>query len=504
MQIYSASQIHQWDQFTIEEQGITSLELMERAATACYNWLMHHGYKDRAFTLYCGKGNNGGDGLALARLLALSNHQVIVNITEFGHKGTADFQANLVRLHDTGAIIRFVSSEQHITEVPSSIIMIDAIFGSGLNRNPDGLNAALIRHINDSGCEVISIDIPSGMSADESSAQNVRVKAAHTLTFGQYKLAFMMPENEADTGSIHVLDIALSMAYHNSVRTGITLVDKNLIRKLYRPRSLHSHKGTFGHALISAGSYGKIGAAVLATRACLKSGAGLTTIHAPACGYDILQQSAPEAMMAADENLRFLTDVPADLTKFSAIAIGPGIGTEDATLFMLEKMIRTAGKPIVVDADALNMLARHPALIPALPAQSILTPHPKEFERLFGEVSNDFERMHLAVSRAKELDLVIVLKGHRTLITSKGSSVFNDTGNPGMATGGSGDALTGIITALLAQHYEPVDAAVLGVYIHGLAGDLAAASMGQESMIASDLIDHLGQAFLTISSTEKI
>lgn len=499
MQIYSADQTHQWDSFTISEQNISSVVLMERAATTCYNWLMNGGYRGKSFTIYCGKGNNGGDGLVVARLLASSGHIVAVYIPEFGHKGTEDFQLNLARLHDTSANISFIPGIEQLRPVRKDDIIIDALFGSGLNRAPSGLNADVINHINNAGCEVISIDIPSGMSADHSSKDYTRVRAKHTLTFGQYKLAQMMAENEGDCGHVHLLDIGLSKNFDATIQTGLAITDEAEARQLYKPRSRFSHKGTYGHALIIAGSFGKIGAAVLATRACLRSGAGLTSAYIPFCGYNILQQTAPEAMAMTDKNETQLTTVPANAATFAAIGIGPGIGTAPETANMLTHLLEVYHEPLVIDADAGNILGAQPQLLVSVPPGSVFTPHPKEFETMFGKTSNDFERMELAISKAKELNVVIVLKGHRTLIAGPNQSMFNSTGNPGMATGGSGDVLTGLITGLLAQKYEPFDAAVLGVYLHGAAGDAASASLGFEAMNASDIIEHFGNAFLKVS-----
>ena len=499
MQIYSADQTHKWDDFTIREQNITSVELMERAATSCFNWLMKAGYRNRNFSVYCGKGNNGGDGLVIARLLALSGHKVSVCIPEFGHKGTDDFQVNLARLHETSALISFIPGIEQLRPVRKNDIIIDALFGSGLNRAPAGLNADVINHLNNADCEIIAIDIPSGMSADQSSKDYTRIHATHTLTFGQYKLAQMMAENESDCGEVHLLDIGLSEAFHATINTGLSIADAQMVKQLYKPRKRFSHKGTFGHALIMAGSFGKIGAAVLATRACLRSGAGLTSAYIPECGYEVLQQSAPEAMAITDTCDTHLTTLPDNCNRFASIGLGPGLGTAAETGDMIAHLLDVYTKPVVIDADAGNLLATRPHLLARLPQGSVLTPHPKEFDTLFGTTNNDFERMELALSKAKELSLVIVLKGHRTLIAGPQKAIFNSTGNPGMATGGTGDVLTGLITGLLAQQYEPFDAAVLGVYLHGLAGDAAASELGYEAMIASDIIEHFGKAFQKVS-----
>lgn len=497
MQIFTASQIHEWDQYTIAKEPISSIDLMERAARACFDWLVGKGYGKRNYSVYCGKGNNGGDGLAIAMMLSQTGQQVIVNILEFGHKGTADFQHNLASLHLTNANIRFISSPAGIQPIPKDDIIIDAIFGSGLNRAPSDLNAAVIEHINQSGCEVISIDIPSGISADSSSKGYIHIIANHTLSFQLHKLAFLAAENEPACGEVHILDIRLHPGYLKEQSATRHLVDSELVKSLYKKRRNFGHKGTYGHALIVAGSYGKMGAAILATSSCLRSGAGLCTVHVPGCGYEIMQIACPEAMTETDELKTHNSSIRADIEKFSAIGIGPGLGLADETMQLLKTLISITEKPIVVDADGLNLLANDKQLLQKLPAGSILTPHPKEFERLFGNSDNDFDRMQKASDQAKLLNLVIILKGHFTLIaTPEGQCYFNTTGNSGMATGGTGDALTGILTGLLAQQYQPEHAAVLGVYLHGLAGDIAAGIVGKEALIASDLIGCLGKGFL--------
>ncbi|MHA4842707.1 NAD(P)H-hydrate dehydratase [Flavitalea antarctica] len=498
MQIFSASQIHQWDEYTIKNEPISSLDLMERAAGACFRWLMAKGYNKSSFTIFCGKGNNGGDGLAIARMLSINGQTVVVYILEFGHKGTDDFQQNLAALHTTNAVIRFISTEEGMYPVPKDDIIIDAIFGSGLNREPRDLNASIIKHINRSGCKVISIDIPSGLSADQSSKNYVHIVAQHTLTFQQYKLAFLMPENEEACGQILSLDIGLHPGFLLEKRSNNHLVDRSLIQRIYKSRNDFSHKGSFGHALIIAGSYGKMGAAILATNACLRSGVGLCTVHVPGCGFEIMQTSCPEAMTETDEGERYNTRLANPTERYACIGIGPGLGQEAETSLLLHNLINNYPLPLVIDADALNLISANHALLAQLPPGSILTPHPKEFERLFGKTDNDFERMDTASRMARELNIIIVLKGHFTLIATPEQNYFNTTGNSGMATGGTGDTLTGIITGLLAQKYKPEDAAVLGVYLHGLAGDIAAGETGKEALIASDLITCMGKAFLQL------
>jgi ADP-dependent NAD(P)H-hydrate dehydratase / NAD(P)H-hydrate epimerase len=498
MKIFSAAQIQQWDQFTIVNEPVTSINLMERAARACFDWLMSHGYRGRSYTIFAGKGNNGGDGLAIARMLSVTDHDVIVYILEFGYKGTEDFQYNLGKLHETRATIKFISTAENIHPVPAGNIVIDALFGSGLNRAPSGLNQQVIEHINASQEEVIAVDIPSGISADKTSQGHVYVIAKHTLSFQQPKLAFLMPENEVACGQVHILPIGLHPDFQADTDTKAEMLDAGAIRRLYKPRKDFGHKGIYGHALLISGSYGKMGAAVLAVTACLRSGAGLVTAHVPACGYNIMQISCPEAMTETDplHNINSKLTYPTD--KYNAVGIGPGLGQEPESASLLRHIIESHPGPIVFDADALNLIAANKDLLTRLPGGSVLTPHPKEFERLFGATANNFERMELASKMADLLNVVIVLKGHYTLVAGQGKVFFNSTGNSGMATGGTGDTLTGIITGLIAQQYNSFDAALLGVYLHGLAGDLAANETGKEALIASDLSMFLGKAFKSL------
>jgi hydroxyethylthiazole kinase-like uncharacterized protein yjeF len=311
-----------------------------------------------------------------------------------------------------------------------------------------------------------------------------------------------VPENEAALGEVHILDIGLHPGYLRQVSSESELLDEAIIGAIFKPRKSFAHKGNFGHTLLVTGSFGKMGAAVLAARACLRAGAGLLTCQVPGCGYTILQTAVPEAMIQVDSDEKIHTSITGDLSKYSVVGIGPGIGTDERTVALLRDIQQRYQKPMVLDADALNILASHSELLSSLPPYSILTPHPKEFERLFGPSPNDFSRLEKAREQAKKHQCIILLKGHHTYIAMPGGkSYFNSTGNAGMAKGGSGDVLTGILSALLSQSYSPGEAALLGVYLHGLAGDCAASAWSQESMLPSDLTDHLGDAFQIIQKT---
>ena len=502
MKILSAEEIRLWDQYTMEKEPVSSIALMERAAQRCTDWLVENFPNAVSFAVFCGKGNNGGDGLAIARMLMELNYPVVIYILEFGHKGTNDFQTNLARLHkrpDTD--IHFIQSEEQFHSFPPGQVIIDALFGSGLNRSLEGLTAKLVRHINESGCPVISIDMPSGLFVDHSSKGNPVIHARHTLGFQCYKPAFLIAENGEATGEIHILDIGLHPGFYQSVFSRFEMTDEPIIRSIHKPRRRFSHKGNFGHALLIAGSHGKTGAAVLAARACLRSGAGLLTCHIPLGGYDIMQSSVPEAMVVTDTNASFNTKVEDDLTIYDSIGIGPGIGTAAGTKMLLREIFDAYRSPVILDADALNILSTQKDLYKLIPAGSILTPHPKEFERMFGETPNEFDRIQLALQKAKELNCIILLKGHHSFIaTTDGKGFFNSTGNAGMATAGSGDVLTGVLTGLLAQGYSSVETAILGVYLHGVAGDLAAKNLSMEAMLAGDIIGKMGEAFLQLNT----
>lgn len=501
MKILSAAQIKQWDQFTIEQEPITSINLMERAAATCVDWIVQHHSSAPSFEIYCSKGNNGGDGLAIARMLIEKKYKVSIHILEFGHLGSEDFQTNLTRLHQvTTTDIHFIQSEKHLHPISEGTIIIDAIFGSGLNRKIEGLALSMVNHINHSGCEIISIDLPSGLFVDNSTVGCISINATHTLSFQCFKKALLMAENAQSLGDVHILDIGLHDNFYQNINSNYHFLNIEIINSIYKPRKRFSHKGNFGHALLIAGSYGKIGAAVLSAKACMRSGVGLLTCHIPICGYAILQSTIPEAMVLTDPNPSFITKVEDDLTKYNCIGIGPGMGTAMETRAMLKELLTTYKKPVVMDADALNCFALEKELLQLIPDGSVLTPHPKEFERLFGETNNDFERIELALQKAAELNCIIVLKSHHTLIVTPGGiGYFNSTGNAGMATAGSGDVLTGIITGLLAMGYTSLNAAILGVYLHGLAGNFAASALSMEAMMAMDIISHLGESMLMIN-----
>ncbi|HEV8505086.1 MAG TPA: NAD(P)H-hydrate epimerase, partial [Chitinophagaceae bacterium] len=376
MKIFNAQQIREWDQYTIKYEPVSSIELMERAASQCVRWLEENDLLNLPFKIFCGKGNNGGDGLAMARMLSQKACNVVVFILEFGHLGTEDFQVNLERLHQHAGIdIKFIQTEQQFPSLENGGIIVDALFGSGLNRPLEGVTANLVEYINNSGCKIIAIDTPSGLPIDHSAEGKKIIKADHTLSFQIFKLSFLLPENASFIGEVHILDIGLHSEFYNSTETSYELIDKKIISAIYEPRKRFAHKGNFGHALLVAGSYGKMGAAVLCARACLRSGAGLTTCHIPTAGYEVMQTAVPEAMVMSDFNSSIITKVEEDLSKFTCIGIGPGIGTATETRKVLQEILGACTKPVVLDADALNLVSSDKKLLKKIPANSILTPH---------------------------------------------------------------------------------------------------------------------------------
>ncbi|HEV7379875.1 MAG TPA: NAD(P)H-hydrate dehydratase [Dyadobacter sp.] len=492
MKIFSTPQIREADRYTIKHEPVSSLDLMERASQAFVRCFCDQFVNTRPVVIFCGKGNNGGDGLAIARLLSERGYQVQVIIVEHTESGSADFQENYERLknHLTPVHLHTIND---LPALAPKIVIIDAILGSGLSRPAEGLVADVIHSINNLPNKVVSVDIASGLFADKSNDENDPVvKPSCTVSFQFPKLAFLLPQNAEYTGDWHIVDIGLHQDYIQNAVTPYSFTDQAAAEALVMPRKKFSHKGTFGHALIIAGSYGKMGAAVLSGKACLRSGVGLLSMHIPEAGYDIMQIANPEAMVIVDVHARYITNLP-DISSYSAIGVGPGLGKGKETVQMLEKLLESAQSPLIIDADALNILSENKHLLAKLPAKTILTPHPKEFQRLAGNSNNEFERLELARDFAKKYKVIICLKGANTAVVHPNGNVhFNSTGNPGMATGGTGDVLTGIITALLAQGYDPEHAAIFGVYQHGLAGDKAAEIRGMSALIASDVVDHLG------------
>ena len=490
IKIFNSEQIKSWDRATTQKQSIASLELMERASTEFSRTFQKQFKSSVPVAILCGIGNNGGDALAVGRILVHAGYPVRCLVAGDVSKGTSDFKVNLERARQLN-IISLVSGISEIHFSPDEII-VDGLFGTGLSRAVSGLEAEIISLVNQLENKIVSIDIPSGLYADRS-ADGVVIQADHTYTFQAPKLSFFFPEHEIFVGQWQVLNIGLDPDFSVETESMVQLIEEKDIQNLFIPRSRYAHKGMNGHLLLVAGSYGKIGASVLAARSALRAGCGLVTAYVPDCGYQILQTAVPEAMVITDADEHIITRLP-EQKDYACIALGPGLGTQPATASVVANLINSANCPMVIDADALNIIAADPSLISSIPKHSILTPHPGEFKRLAGSWKNDLEKFELLVRLAKKIESIIVLKGAYTTIALPDGRVFiNQTGNAYMATGGCGDALTGVIAAFVCQGYEPAEAAKLGVWLHGLAGDIA--SKGRYPILAGDLINKLPKAW---------
>ncbi len=522
MKILSVKQIREADRYTIEKEPINSIDLMERAATRCFDWIKAHHHEGNSYYIFCGMGNNGGDGLAIARMMRNEGWEVLVYILKISTQGSPDFETNLRRFNDLAPeAIKEITAEAILPEIPKQAIIVDALFGTGLSRPLNGLALLLVRYLNTLSNIKISIDLPSGLFADESiiKVQAEAVKADYTLSFNPPKLCFMVAENDRWVGRWVRLDIGLHPDFINSAETPFYFTELSDLKTFYRRRRRFEHKGNYGHALLIAGSKSKAGAAILAAKGCLASGVGLLTVHSVPSVIQALNISLPEAMASIDRwyerafdiseryttsafpmqaessNLEVIGNLP-QLSSYSAIAAGPGLGTEEITAQMLKILIQEWKLPLVLDADALNILSENKTWLAFLPPRSILTPHPREFERLVGRAANDFERLEMARDFAFRYQVYVVLKGGVTAVISPYKKVyFNSSGNAGLATGGSGDVLTGILVGLLAQGYSPEDAARLGVWLHGAAADLALDEESMETLLPSRLPQFMAKAW---------
>ncbi len=498
MKIFTSSQIHELDKYTIENEPIESIALMERAAKALTQAITGVWNNTTPVIVFAGPGNNGGDALAVARLLSERDYKVMVYLFNISGSLSPDCAQNKRRLQEIKRVQFIeVTEEFDPPQLESGMLVIDGLFGSGLNKPLAGGFASLVKYINASQAQVVSLDIPSGLMTEDN-IYNVRaniIRATMTLTLQQPKLSFLFPENQPFVGQLRVLDIRLSQEGIDKMEAAYTITEESLVRSLLMDRNAFAHKGQMGHALIVAGSYCMAGAAVLAAKACLRSGTGKVTVNTPRRNIPILQISVPEAIVQSGNDETIFTDM-VETDDFDAVGIGPGLGQSEQTAVALISQLRRAQCPIVADADALNILAHHRAWMQQLPKGIILTPHPKEFDRLEGHSADSYERLTKARNLAKRIQGYVIVKGHYTAIClPDGHIVFNPTGNGGMATAGSGDVLTGIITGLLARGYKQTEACVVGVYLHGLAGDLAAQELGEESLLASDIVNYLPKAF---------
>lgn len=502
MKILTPQQIADADLYIIENQGVTAEQLMERAATKCFDWFVSNFRNTVPVSVFCGSGNNGGDGLVIARLLKKEGFSVRTYIVDFGNRSSVAFMANLEQLKEERGEITLIESAMDFPSIAPDVLIVDAIFGNGLNRTPQGFVLDLIAHINNVQARVVSVDMPSGLFAQKAvTCLESVVKADKVLSFQQPKLALLLPDNQYFVKDWILLDIGLDRRYIDSLTSPYYYLSKEMVAKLYHPRKNQwAHKGIFGHGLVIGGSYGKIGAVVLATKALLQIGTGLVTAYIPRCGYGILQTAVPEVMVETDEESllqKFRPNIVADV-----IAVGPGMGTEAVTVQGFASFLMDNTKPLVLDADALNILAKHPEFLSFLPEGTILTPHPKELERLIGTWQNDYEKIAKVQKMAQTYKLIIVVKGRHSMVVSAEKTVFNSTGNNALATAGSGDVLTGIITGLLAQKYSAMDATLLGVYLHGRTAELYTQVHASETFVASFILKYLSLALKELEDAD--
>lgn len=500
MKIFTATQLYEADKSTIVKQQISSEQLMERAAIEIFKWL-HQKMQGAQVKIhiFCGIGNNGGDGLALARHLWEHGYNIDVHVVSYSDNRSDDFLINLNRLKDRKVWPNFLLEGSDFPKIDANDIIVDAIFGIGLNREPDKWVGDIMAHLNQSGAFVVSIDIPSGLYLDRAlDNEKAVVHSNFVLSIQAPKLVFFLPQTGIYCEHWEVLDIGMDQEYLTEVETEYHLIGRIEVLQWYKPRKRFTHKGSYGHSMIIGGSYGKIGAVILSSKACLSTGSGLVTTFVPKCGYIPLQSAAPEIMVYTDASDEFIQQITYEIHP-EVIGIGMGMGTKKETQKALESLLDTYKGSLVIDADGLNILAEKKMMLKKLPSKTILTPHPGELKRLIGSWKNDFEKLEKAKSFSKKYDCILVLKDAYTIIIYNDKGYINSTGNPGMATAGSGDVLTGMLTGLIAQGYEPLIAARMGVYLHGKAGDLAAQQFAFEALTAGSILDNISQAFLHLT-----
>ncbi len=501
MKVFSAKQIYEADKVTIEKEGIPSYNLMERAGGYVYEWIHFRLQNSKVpIKVFCGIGNNGGDGLVVARYLLENNYNVITYIVNCSDKRSPDFlKAYDVLKSKSKKWPELLRSEEDLPQISSQDIVIDAVFGIGLNRCPNDWIKMLFDRINKSRAYILSIDIPSGMYADKVPEEgDVIVTPTYVLSFQAPKLVFFLPQTGIYVNMWEALDIGLDPEYLATTPTDVELIGKQEAISLYKSRPKYSHKYHYGHSLIIGGSYGKMGAVSLAAKAAMRIGSGLVTAYIPQIGVPVIQTALPEIMVETDNfNGKAFEEIDYE-TKANAIGIGPGMGTTAETIKAFSDYLKKIEQPLIIDADALNILAANPTFLLDVPKLSILTPHAGELHRLIGDWEDDFDKMEKTAAFAKKYDLILVLKGADTITIYDNKLYINDTGNPGLATAGTGDVLTGVITGLMAQGYHPVEAALMGVYLHGAAADIAINQYSMEGLMAGDVIEFLGRAYIDL------
>lgn len=507
MKIYNSEQIREIDKATCEAQGITSLELMERAASAVCCEIVSRFNPSQRIVIFAGPGNNGGDALAVARLLFEQGYRKVeVFLFNVMGKLSHDCNEEKEKLQSIEGIdFTEVVKDFQPPYLDKNDVVVDGLFGSGFKGQLQRGFLTLVNYINDSGAYVISIDVPTGLSGEwnENVSRRDMIHAKLTLTFQFPRLAFFFEENRDVLGEWRLLDIDLDERAMKDVGVDFKLVEEKNVRPFFKKRNDFTGKRDYGSALFFAGSVGMAGAAVLAAKGCLRSGVGLVTVHSSKVSMPIVQTCIPEAIFEPDRSEFYITDMSVH-HNHQAVAVGPGLGVNEKTIDALEQLFKTHKNPIVVDADALNCISRRPHLLSLLPTHSILTPHIGEFDRLFGTHANSEERLKKAIDMARYYNIIIVLKGHYTAtVRPTGRVYFNSTGNPGMATAGAGDVLTGVVSSFLAQGFRPEQAAFLGVFVHGLAGDLAAEKWGEYGVLASEIADNCALAIKKLTTKKS-
>jgi len=500
MKILSKEQVYAGDKLTAEKQKISSTDLMERAGTQIFNWLhMRMQGAQVPIHVFCGIGNNGGDGLVVARHLVTHGYNVKTYIVNCSDKRSKDFLINYDRIKNvTKNWPTLLSCTEDFPPIDANDIIVDAVFGIGINRPVDNWVKGLFNHFRASRAYTLAIDIPSGLYTDKlPSDPEAVVTAGYTLSFQTPKLVFFLPKTSKYTVQWEVIDIGIDQEFLYTAKTEADLIGKHEVLPIYKPRQKFSNKGTYGHSLIIGGSYGKIGAVTLASRATLAVGAGLVTAYIPKCGYTALQAAFPEAMVITDTDEDKITSIDFEIEP-TVIAFGVGVGTDTKTTAAFESFLKSNKTPLVIDADGLNILSKKKALLKLLPEQTILTPHPKELERLVGKWKDDFDKLKKTKAFSKKYNVIIVIKGANTITVFNDKLYINATGNPGLATAGTGDVLTGMITGLLSQGYNPLEAAIFGVYLHGKSADLLIEDYGYQSLIASHIVGGISEAYLDL------
>lgn len=510
MKIFNTEGIRRIDSATIEHENISQLDLMERAAGAVTYELISRWRPSKRFVIFAGPGNNGGDALAVARMLIEQGYRPEVYL--FNIKSShlsACCQANRDRLVAMCDPELFTEVIDNFTppELGRNDVVVDGLFGSGLRSPLKGGYTALVQYINNSNAYTVAIDIPSGLFGEWNTGSDHRniIRARLTLAFQFKRLSFFFSENAKFIGDCKVLDLDMSDEAIDATPSDFYLIEREDVRDEMRRRDPFSTKYDNGSLYLVAGSYGMMGAAQLAARGAMHAGVGIVTVHAPRCGYNVMQTAVPEALFEADVNELYTTSINSGRHRYSVIALGPGMGTADETVDAVDSFLKNFRQPCLLDADALNCIAARPILLKSIPKGSVLTPHAREFDRLFSKCQSDEERLKRAIDVSKLYEVTIVLKGHYTMTVRPDGKVYiNSSGNAGMATAGSGDVLTGVIAALIAQGYEPDKSVYMGVFIHGHAGDMAAARIGQHGLIASEIAANIGPAIKSILENRNI